>query len=482
MKKIFIYLLVLIPAIQGCKKFLGITPKGFTIPQYYQDYVQLMNYAQLQKAGDEYPALLTDDIQYSSADSLYSYNQDIESNQRLYTFAHGAVFNDGVSDNIWEGAYARIFYFNVVINHIENAPDATDAQKANLKAEALFARAFEYFNLLITYSKPYNEATAGTDYGIPLVINDEDVGSLTYTRNTVAEAYAKIDADLTEALPNLLSVVPNSNTFRPSKAVGYAFRARVYLYKGDFANALINAKASVALNSSLVNLNNYGIKDSTTAIGRICLLPLLVTPYPEGINNPENIYARYLPHVFGMNEALYASNDLLSIYGKDLALGQIDKRRVLWYSDNSFSTDQFPGRTTYCAFIRSNVGLTTMEAILTAAECYARSGSSSDLTEAARLYNLLRQNRISNYQNVTFTSANDALFKILSERRREFAFVGSFRFFDLKRLNNEQAFAKTVIHTVNGTTYTLPPGDLRYVIPVPPKVKAFNPNMPDYLR
>jgi hypothetical protein len=479
MKKILICLLLLIPALQGCNKYLDLQPKGITIPQYYDDYYRIMNYAQVQKAGDHYTALITDDVQFTSADSLYSYTTAAESYQRLYSFQHGAIYNAGVQDYIWELAYNRIYYFNVIINNIMNVPDATEAKKLNLKAEALFARAFENFTLLVAYAKPYNAATAATDLGVP-VIETEDVGNINYKRNTVAEVYNKIEADLNEALPNLLVTVPNS--FRPSQSVGYAFRARVELYRQEFSKAMADAKTAVALNTNLVNLNNYGIKPGNITIGRICKLPGLTEPYPEGINNPENIYTRYLPTVFGLNGALYASNDLLDVYTKDLPAGQEDKRRTLWYSDNKFTTYNFPGRTMYCFYVRANVGLSSMEAMLTAAECYARAGGADNLTEAARLYNLLRKNRISNYTDINFSSAAEALTKVLDERRREFAFLGLTRFTDLKRLNNEAALAKTVVHTANGQTWTLPPGDLRYVLPVPPNVKSFNPGIPDYER
>lgn len=479
MNKLFIYILLLIPTLQGCHKYLDQQPKGYTIPQYYDDYYRLMNYAQVQKAADHTQALLTDDVQFTSGDSLYNYTIASEYYQRLYSFQHGAVYNAGVSDYIWELAYNRIYYFNVVINHIMDVPDAADAQKRTLKAEALFARAFENFTLLVAYAKSYNDATAATDLGIP-IIETEDVGAIQYQRNTVAEVYNKIEADLNAALPDLLATVPNS--FRPSQSVGYAFRARVAMYRREYSKALEYAKTAVALNANLVNLNNYGIRPGNISTGRICKLPGLTEPYPEGINNPENIYTRYLPTVFGLNGTLYASDDLLAVYKKDLPAGQEDKRRSLWYSDNNFTTYTFPGRSMYCCYIRSNVGLSSMEAMLTAAECYARAGGTANLQEATRLYNLLRKNRISNYTDVSFATADEALTKVLDERRREFAFLGLFRFMDLKRLNSEPTFAKTIVHTANGNTWTLPPGDLRYVMPVPPNVKSFNPNLPDYER
>lgn len=460
---------------------MDIKPKGFTIPEYFNDYEKIMNYAQLAKAGDRYPVVLTDDIQYSGLDSVNSLSGVGESTRRLFTFQHGDIFEEGGrdKDGIWETSYQRIYAFNTVINNIMNVTDATEYDKRRLKGEALVGRAFEFLTMVSVYAPAYDPSTAATDYGIPLIVS-EDVGNLSYKRNTVAEVYDKIQADLADALPNLLDFT--SNSFKPGKNVGFAFRARMYLYMGKYEEALKDAKQSLALNSELVDLNDYGIKPGNVAIGRITQLPELMVPYPEGIHNPENIYVRYAPAVFAFNGNAFASQDLLSVYEKDIGPGEVDMRRALWFSDNSFRTSSFPGRTMWVQYIRANVGLNNMETILIAAECHARAGTANDLTEAARLYNLLRRHRIKNYTDVQFSNAEEALVKILDERRREFPFLTTYRYVDLKRLNKDPRFAKTIVHTIGDETWTLPPNDKRWIIPVPPTVRAMNPDIPEYDR
>ena len=140
------------------------------------------------------------------------------------------------------------------------------------------------------------------------------------------------------------------------------------------------------------------------------------------------------------------------------------------------------GNTIFMPYIRANLALNNMEVILTAAECYAREGGTENLAEAARLYNLLRDHRIENNVHVTFANADEALVKVLEERRREFAFLGIYRFVDLKRLNKESRFQKTITHSADGQTWTLPPNDNRYIIPIPPVVNGFRPDLPDYER
>lgn len=477
MKKILAILCML--GILSCDSYLDLKPKGFTIPEYYDDYWKLMNYAQLYKADESWTPLLTDDAQLSSGDSVNNFQAKSESDRRAYSFQHGPIFEDGVRDGLWEFSYNRIYTFNTVINNIMDVPDATEEKKLTLRAEALVARAFEYLTLIAVYAKAYDPATAETDYGVP-IITSEDVGDLNYRRNTVAEVYAKIQEDLETALPHLEDRV--SHSFRPAKNVGYAFLARMYLHMGNYEKTLENAVKAVEIDTSLVSLLDYGIGPGNLQIGRIRKLPELTTPYPEGMDNPENIYARYAPYVFGLSRAVYASNDLLKVYDKDLQPGQVDKRRELWYSDDSFNTLHFPGRTLFVAYIRANLGLNNMDVLLTAAEAHVRVGGNAGLAQAEILYNHLRRHRITNYKDIKFTNADDALVKILDERRREFAFLGSYRLIDLKRLNKEPRFQKTIVHTADGQTWTLPPNDNRYILPLPPKVIAFRPDLPDYER
>lgn len=480
MKRIYV-LALLAFALTGCKKFLDIKPKGFTIPEYFTDYEKIMNYGQLAKAGDQYPVALTDDMQYTGGDSLNSLSSRSESLRRLFTFSHGDLFEEGGrdKDGLWTASYNRIYAFNTVINNVMNVTDAPESEKKRLRAEALVGRAFEYLTLVSVYGATYDPATAASDYGVPLILS-EDVGDLDYERSSVAAVYKKVQEDLQTALPDLTD--HSINTFRPGKNVGFAFRARMYLYMGDYQKALEDATQSLALNSALIDLNDYGIKPGNVTIGRITKLPDLMQPYPEGLDNPENIYVRYSPSVFAFNGNAFASQDLLNVYDQDLGAGEQDMRRALWFSDNMFRTNNFPGRSLWVQYIRANVGLNNMETILIAAECHARRGNPQDLAEAARLYNLLRKHRIKNYTDVQFATAEEALKKVLDERRREFPFLTTYRYVDLKRLNRDPRFAKTIVHTADGQTWTLPPNDKRYIIPVPPEVKSMNPGIPQYDR
>jgi hypothetical protein len=51
------------------------------------------------------------------------------------------------------------------------------------------------------------------------------------------------------------------------------------------------------------------------------------------------------------------------------------------------------------------------------------------------------------------------------------------RWTDLRRLQKD-GYTPVLTRVLNGTAYTLQPGDNRYTWPIPPDVISFNPSMP----
>ena len=108
----------------------------------------------------------------------------------------------------------------------------------------------------------------------------------------------------------------------------------------------------------------------------------------------------------------------------------------------------------------------------------------NQLTEAQTAVNTLRAKRINNTApanviNLTFSSKQDAITKILQERRRELAFVQ--RWNDVRRLNNNDdpnddvvmtrsfyGYSSSAILNNEGLkTYTLPKDSRRFATPIP---------------
>lgn len=485
MKKIFIVLIAFTSiAVSGCKKYLDVKPKGYTIPSTYEDYQKLLNNLSLAGISSPYVNFLTDNAragQTNDPNRATEYPLMALELRNLYEFKGGAVFDQGVSDPFWETAYAHIYVYNSIINNIEKVPDGTDVSRKQLKAEAQVGRAFEYLSLVTGYSTHYNSSTAATDLGVPIILT-EDINA-PYKRGTVAEVYAQVKKDLDEALPNLAASVPNN--FHPLKSVGFAFLSRMYLYMGNYDEALKNVNEALKINNTLIDYNLYTTKNGTT-FGRIITKATPQVAFPDGDKSLESIWIRTpgSSSLASLDAKLYASEDLIATYKADLPENAKDQRLALFFCDGQSNFGSapvlFPGRFLWAPYVaRPNLGFSTPELYLIAAECEARVGSKD---KSVNHLNTLRKTRIVGYEPLVAATNDIALKLTLDERRREMPFISNTRLTDLKRLNLDNRFAKTITHQVGDQTYQMPANDNRYILPVPPKVLEFNPNIPVYTR
>ncbi|MBV8252256.1 MAG: RagB/SusD family nutrient uptake outer membrane protein [Chitinophaga sp.] len=484
MKKIvaFLFTAASIISFSSCKKYLDVKPKGYTIPQFYDDYAKLMNNGSLVRVSSAYPNYLTDDVQAGEdgdVNTSASYKNLSDFKKNLYTFQKGAVFIPGSSDPYWEPAYSHIYTYNVVINNIMNVPDAAEADKKQLRAEALFGRAFEYLSLVNGYAKHYDATTAGKDIGVPLVLTEDITAA--YKWGSVQEVYDRIKADLEIAVKDLPE--KSVNIFHPSRSVGYSFLSKMYLYMGKYDEALANAKSALALNSSLIDYSAYTTQKGVT-FGRVCLITNKDTRFPDANLSSESVWVRFGASSSGtVNAEVYVSDDLMSVFKKNLPAGATDQRRSLFFCEGESTfgvkTVYFPGRTLYAPYVDFNLGLSSGEMLLIAAECEARVGNKD---QAIKYVNTLRDKRIINNQPLVAADGEEALRVVLEERRRELCFVGCNRLVDLKRLNMDTRFAKSITHVQGGKSYTLAPNDNRFILPVPPKVLEFDNKIPQYER
>lgn len=482
MKKITLVLSVLcLFLMPSCKKYLDIKPKGIQIPEFYDDYVKLLNHKSMMNADNPYLVYITDDILLGDLSVPFGrYDQAQENQKNLYSFAPGAIFSDGADDFLWQNAYKRIYTFNVVINNVLSCPDGSPKEREALAAEAKVGRAFEYLLLVNTYARNYNAQSASSDLGVPLVLS-EDINKV-YERNSIQEVYDQILKDLNEALPHLSATTPHR--FKPSKQVGNAFMAKMYLYMGDYENARMFAEKALQDNNLLTDMTKYSLNTAGNGIGLGRIYDASTGDvYPEAKDNVESIYARYGDGMIGLSRNVYASVDLLDTYKENLPAGAIDQRRALYFSDNSFKlygqTHNFPGKSMWVPYVMFNSGFNSSELFLIAAEGYARKG---DAAKALTLLDDLRDMRIVGNQSLPLVDAKAALKIVLDERRREFAFAGSTRLIDLKRLNREADWKKDVVHTAGTETWTLKANDAKYILPLPPKLISVNPSIPQYNR
>lgn len=417
----------------SCKKFLDAKPTS---------NLTIINVNDLQGLIDDYATMNNNypvDGEVSSDNYFISdadYGGTLSNDDRdFYVWKPSAqrFLSGGIT--YWQYPYKIVYNSNLILETLQKE-GSTLAQGTfnSLKGSALFFRGYAHFSMAEVYAKPYDPNTASQDLGIPIrtttALEDRSL------RGTVQETYENIIEDLQEAATLLPATVAIKS--RPSKAAAYAALARVYLAKQDYTNAGKMADECLKLKSTLIDYNTIS-KTSPTPFARF---------------NDEVIFQSIMnfaiPLIFErIDKDLYNSYHASDLR-KQIFFKQIDA------TDYEFSGNYDPDLLLFN-------GLATDEIYLIRAECYARAGNS---TAAMADLNTLMQKRWDNavpYPAITAISAEDALTKVLTERRKELAFRG-LRWSDLRRLNKDNRFQKTLTRTVLGNTYTLSPNDLRYVL------------------
>ena len=475
MKKFSLYIIAsLVILLAGCSKFLDLKPKDKFIPVTVADYENMLNSGTIVNFGDYFWDLLSDDAFLPEGQPGNLYSKQQLWGRKTYTF-NNSPYDQGSNDYQWSEGYKRIFYFNTVINNIMDATEGTDDNKKSVRAEALLGRAMEHLQMVNVYAVHYDAATAATDLGIPIALV-ADINAK-FKRNTVKEVYDQVIADATAAIDDL-PLKHKYTKYRACKAGGYALLTRTYLFMGDYTNAIKYANLTLSLQGELTDMNTYKVI-IPGPFPNVPGAPLGWTDIPDGQLNPETIVARHFLRPFGLGMDVCASPELTALFTND------DCRWNLYYADGWPPAPPFNYMSRYGVriFLRGDYYsnyLNVPEIYLTRAECNARA---NNLTDALNDVNTLRVNRIKPATYKAFTPAdfdNDAdkvLRFVLDERRRELAFT-NMRVIDLKRLNKEARFQKTITHTAEGTDYHLLPGDKNYVRQLWPNATVFNPDWP----
>jgi hypothetical protein len=129
----------------------------------------------------------------------------------------------------WNGYYHAIYRANVAIANIPNVPMDTTL-KARLIGENKFLRAYFYFFLVRAYG------------GVPLIDHPLRPDEYIQPRATATAVYDLIVQDLQDALAALPLTYPATDIGRATRGAAKGLLAQVYLYRKDYANALLYAQ------------------------------------------------------------------------------------------------------------------------------------------------------------------------------------------------------------------------------------------------
>lgn len=456
MKNLWILLLVFIAG--SCSNFTDIPPKGQMIPTKAEDFESILNNPDLGTVSETYILSYLSDDAYIP-DMILPVFGTLPYISNAYHW-EALIYSDQERDELWAGAYNRIFSYNIIIDNVLQSEGDDMDIKRSIWSEAMVGRALEYFYLVNAYGPAYDKSTADTDPAVPLILK-ADINQKEIKRATVAGIYKQITEDLENAVPTLPDQ-PKSNCWRASKSAAYGLLARIGLYSGDYNMGEKYATKVLDIHNTLLNLNDYEVINPDISIGRNNL--------PDAKNNPEIFYNRSFPYPYGPAGLIWMSDDLKSKF-KDG-----DRRLELFYSYFFEMMGMELPWMNYCAYVKGSVAPGVPEMILTRAECYARKEGSDNLKKALTDLHTLREKRFDaeKYNKLESDDPRAVLKWILDERRCELAFMG-LRLFDQKRLNREPEFRKDVIRIINGEEKTLTPDSPRYILPIWPKVTAMNP-------
>jgi hypothetical protein len=432
--------------------------------------------------------------------------EDVVNMQTFYELTYRSTYDPTTPNNVyyWVDGYRLINRANIMIEGATQAAAngvITQAAANDYIGQCKFLRAITHLELVTYFAKPYNATPGATHPGIPYrevgVNTSEEIASESAKpRNTVAEVYAKVLADLNSA--EALITTGNSTAFssrvvgRASKWAAIAFKTRLYLQKRDWANVILEGdklKTAFAL-----TVDPYAPFQGTTGVAP---------------SNSESIFS--IQHSATSNPTVNAA--LASIL-KDRALVCISP--ILWRDTQWWKADdkrREDGKFIYTAagikYTNKYTDVTNRtdaapiiryaEVVLNMAEAQARL---SNLPAALTLLNSVRNRSLADvagqaYTTLSFPTNELMVQAILKERRIEFLQEGR-RWTDIHRLQGDPialvatdgipakyangtpaiaAYVLTVPFTVTTPIAAIPATDRRFLWPIPQIELNTNPGL-----
>lgn len=428
----------------SCKKeWLDIKPdKGLSVPETLNDFQAILDDPDIMNCKYSFSGNPGTDSYYIAPEDLGNF---FEYDRDLYFWADKITW-PGESSNEWNNPYSVIKSSNIVLDGITKF-DQENSQVKLLKGQAMFFRAFAYYNLAQIFCVQYEKGKAEIDLGLPLRLNAE-VNEL-QKRSNLQQVYDLIISDLKQASEYLKD---NATYFtRPTKIAAQAMLSKVYLNMQDYNNARIYADSVLNKKPALIDFNNNNQVSH-------------YFPYKfpqDGKGNPEIIFFVFANS--GYFQVGYLGHFL-----------QAEKKLFDLYDENDLRKEYFFGiSANKINFISSYVGtgyefggIATNEIYLIRAEANARL---NNLPKARQDLNKLLNSRYKTNLAPIITETNHyALLRlILNEKRKELPHTGNLRWEDLRRLNLDPQFAITLKRTSGNKTNSLLPNSTKYTLNIP---------------
>lgn len=401
--------------------------------------------------------------------------------------------------------YTNILICNNMLDYLPGVK-GEESFKKELQADAYFKRAFLHYNIMSYYTFGFNPSTADSDLGVSYKTNLE---LQTSERLSVAQSFEKMFEDLQAAEDLLEGTSLGVNeaklpvAYRASLASVYALKAQLYFEKREFEEAkkyaelaisnkgetrgMMNFVSDLPFDQTLTQTFTIKNEDGTTEEVEVKRSVINSPNFLEGDWKESLFY--YDSRMDSRGPSFTMSDDFINQFGDTEEKRMYDLRFTRIFIPNgsyvkSFNLGQngkapqkYP---TYEAGIL-RAGLTLAGCELIKAECQARLG---DVNGAATTVNNLRKLRFtadapSDLVNLSFANTDEAIKAILSERRKEFPYIGAYKDFkrlahqgETKYLNNVvrdfYKYEGSVLDKGTPEKYTLNPQDYKVLtIPIP---------------
>lgn len=332
------------------------------------------------------------------------------------TYDYYEIENNDVSiensfiEGMWAGAYDGINRVNNILYALPGIEDMTEAERNSFEGQALFMRALFHFNLLQYFG------------GVPVkTLPTLDLNNIDVPRNTPAEVYEQIIADLTAAESKL----PGPGEMSEGRANSFsatALLARVYLTRFHAENNSEYADLAFEKAGKVINEGGFSLAnpydalftgDSKERIFKIVF----------AVQDRNRLAEYFFPRTLAGRYEIAPSDEVMASYDP------ADSLR----SKSSFTADSVGNPYGYK--YRDLSGGSDAVLVIRLAEMYliraeALAYSGGDISTIRENLNIIRSR--AGLPDITANSYDELKLAIENERRWEFAFEGH-RWFDLVR-------------------------------------------------
>jgi hypothetical protein len=439
--------LILLISFSSCKKYLEIVPKGVKVPTTLADYEAMIRdeYGNQRTTITQAVLLMNDKFETSANLNYYP----LYSANYFWNENADRIAMNNSDETTYYNAYTAISTSNLLIEHVPEATEGSEADKAEVVAQAKVLRALNYYVLANYYADTYEEANAASKLSVPMILSANI--NAPHKQVSIKELYDFMMRDIDEAIPGLRAT--SATVLHPNLGAAYALKARLFLTMGQYANALAATNEALKYNDKLYDWTQF----YATYKAQI-EQPNIYTnaQSPMGFDFVENYYFRHGDNSNSRRESALRTDRAPKFETGDARFASRWKLRTV--AADTYYTSITIGFFNYG-------GLTTTEVYLIKAECQARL---NDVPGAMTTLNAVRVKRIFAQNYVPLSASNTVEAVKLIQRTKANELINSITTFaDVRRLNKDPNYATTLTKTENGQNYTLSPTSHLWTMPFP---------------